>query len=263
MTECQDKHMSGDYAFTADELGSLDSTSFVPLYMQLASQMAALIRAQGEAAFGKVLPSESECVQRFGVSRPTVRQAMAYLLSQGLIMREKGRGTFVAKPKLEHDVSHGFEDDMRAGHHSVQYTLLSWERRTPAPQIRDVFAIDGPAECYALRRLRSVDGKLIGVEERWLPEFIGQQITHSDLDTESAVHLAQKFSRQKIARQAGEVSAMTATRELAELLKVKPGAALLVRQTTFIAEAGSALMHGTVTFVAEHYKFKYTINHSR
>ena len=44
------------------------------------------------------------------ISRPTVRQAMSYLMSQGLIMREKGRGTFVAPPKLEHDVSHAFEE---------------------------------------------------------------------------------------------------------------------------------------------------------
>ena len=111
--------MSEEYAFTVDDLAGLDTASYVPLYMQLAECIAKLIKDQRQRATGKLLPSEAACVQRLQISRPTVRQAMSYLMSQGLIMREKGRGTFVAPPKFEHDVSHAFEDDMHATHRSV------------------------------------------------------------------------------------------------------------------------------------------------
>ena len=99
--------MNSEYAFTVESLGELDATSFVPLYMQLANRVAALIREHGEVAVGKVLPSEVECVQRLRVSRPTVRQAMSHLLAQGLILRKKGRGTFVAPDAGEVPVTAG------------------------------------------------------------------------------------------------------------------------------------------------------------
>lgn len=57
-----------------------------------------------ESSIGKILPSESECVKYFKVSRPTVRQAMAHLFSQGLIARGRGRGTFIAQRHVDYDV---------------------------------------------------------------------------------------------------------------------------------------------------------------
>jgi GntR family transcriptional regulator len=70
--------------------------SSIPLYYQLAT----LIREKiitGEFAPRDQLPSESEMVGDFGVSRMTVRQAMANLEEEGLIRRERGRGTFVTE----------------------------------------------------------------------------------------------------------------------------------------------------------------------
>jgi DNA-binding GntR family transcriptional regulator len=59
-----------------------------------------------------------------------------------------------------------------------------------------------------------------------------------------------------------EVSSALAGKDLARLLQVKAGAPLLLRRTTFVAESGRALMHGTVTFLAEHYKFNLSINYT-
>lgn len=254
--------MGTDYAFSINELGALDTSSFVPLYMQLANRVAALIREHGERAVGKALPSEAECVQRFGVSRPTVRQAMSHLLSQGLIMRERGRGTFVAPLKLEHDVSHGFEDDMRAAHRSVQYTLLDWEKIAPPADVAAVFGRDAARECFLLRRLRSVEGEVVGVEERYIPEAIGRHLRRVDLESQPALHLLQRLAGQKPGRLDIEVSSIAAGKDLARLLRVKAGVPLLLRKTTFLSESGQPLMHGIVTFLAEHYKFRFTVNYA-
>jgi DNA-binding GntR family transcriptional regulator len=79
----------------------LNRSSFVPLYYQLQE----LLKEQIESSVwlpGDVLPSEPELARTLGVSRVVVRQALAILEDDRQIVRVRGRGTFVAQPKLEH-----------------------------------------------------------------------------------------------------------------------------------------------------------------
>ena len=79
----------------------LDRRSFVPLYYQLQE----ILKEQIESGLwqpGDPLPSEPEFAQRFGVSRVVVRQALAILEDDRQIVRIRGRGTFVAQPKLDY-----------------------------------------------------------------------------------------------------------------------------------------------------------------
>jgi GntR family transcriptional regulator len=79
---------------------ALDRTSFVPLYYQLQEVLKEQIES-GVWAPGEALPSEPELARRFGISRVVVRQALAILEDDRQIVRIKGRGTFVAEPKLD------------------------------------------------------------------------------------------------------------------------------------------------------------------
>ena len=81
-------------------LDQLDRSGFVPLYYQLQEIIKEQIES-GAWASGDRLPSEPELARRFGVSRVVVRQALAILKDDRQIVRIKGRGTFVAKPKLD------------------------------------------------------------------------------------------------------------------------------------------------------------------
>jgi GntR family transcriptional regulator len=104
--------------------GALDRSSFVPLYYQLQE----VLKEQIESAVwkpGEALPSEPELARRFGVSRVVVRQALAILEDDRQIVRIKGRGTFVAEPKL----------DARAG--GLSRLLMS-----PRPPGVDIEALD-------------------------------------------------------------------------------------------------------------------------
>ncbi len=73
----------------------LDRRSTQPLYAQLKQLLADRIRQQ-QYGPGQQIPSELALCQELGVSRPTVRQAIAELVSEGVLVIEKGRGTFVA-----------------------------------------------------------------------------------------------------------------------------------------------------------------------
>jgi GntR family transcriptional regulator len=253
--------MNKEAVFPVDQLAPLDAGSFVPLYRQVAQRIASGIREQGERAVGKVLPSEAEFMQRFGVSRPTVRQAMAHLISQGLVTRVRGRGTFVTPLRLEHDVSHGFEDDMQAAHKQVDYTLLAWKRVQSPPAVAAVFKQHGNGYCFYLQRLRGIEGEVIGVEERYLPEHIGSRLAEKDLDSQPVLKLIRDLDGRKPGKLEIEVSSTVAAKDMARLLKVRIGAPLLLRNTVFLTEAGEPLMQGTVTFLAEHYKFRFVVNY--
>jgi GntR family transcriptional regulator len=80
--------------------GPLDRSSFVPLYYQLQEVLKEQIES-GVWGTGEALPSEPELARSFGVSRVVVRQALAILEDDRQIVRVKGRGTFVAEPKLD------------------------------------------------------------------------------------------------------------------------------------------------------------------
>src|SRR5439155_12748729 len=84
-----------------DATAQLDRNSFVPLYYQLQE----LLKEQIESSLwqpGDLLPSEPALARIFGVSRVVVRQALAILEDDRQIVRIKGRGTFVAEPKIDY-----------------------------------------------------------------------------------------------------------------------------------------------------------------
>ncbi len=82
------------------EIQQLDRRSFVPLYYQLQE----VLKERIESGFwrpGDALPSEPELARTYGVSRVVVRQALAILEDDHQILRVRGRGTFVARPKVD------------------------------------------------------------------------------------------------------------------------------------------------------------------
>jgi GntR family transcriptional regulator len=89
-----------NHAASGPSAGGLDRTSFVPLYYQLQELLKEQIES-GVWAPGEALPSEPELARRHGISRVVVRQALAILEDDRQIVRIKGRGTFVAQPKLD------------------------------------------------------------------------------------------------------------------------------------------------------------------
>lgn len=91
----------------------LDKQSPIPIYIQIEEQLKQQIQ-QGDFPVGTAIPSERELTERFDVSRMTVRQAITNLVNDGLLYREKGRGTFVASPKVEQPLNGltSFTEDM-------------------------------------------------------------------------------------------------------------------------------------------------------
>src|SRR6201982_4323147 len=82
---------------------SIDRTSPVPLYFQLAQHFESAIRS-GALKVGARLENEVQLAEMLGLARPTVRAAFLYLANKGLVVRQRGAGTLVAHERIERNV---------------------------------------------------------------------------------------------------------------------------------------------------------------
>jgi GntR family transcriptional regulator len=92
---------------------TISRESKLPLYTQLYDILRAKITL-GEWQPGEMIPPENELIERHQISRTTVRQTLDMLVNEGLIYRQRGRGTFVAHPTVEQTLLRivSFTDDM-------------------------------------------------------------------------------------------------------------------------------------------------------
>src|ERR1700753_2417223 len=93
----------------------MSTSEGAPLYARVESVIASEI-LDGSLSVGDPLPTEDELIARFEVSRITVRRAIQNLVSRGLVEIHRGRGTFVASPKITQELTElsGFVEDMHA-----------------------------------------------------------------------------------------------------------------------------------------------------
>jgi GntR family transcriptional regulator len=144
--------------------------SSVPAYSQIEDQLAVRIES-GELPAGERLPPERELADGLGVSRMTVRQALSSLAARGLLERGVGRGTFVARGKLEHDLRRvaGFSELMqRHGLEPGAKLLSAVQRQTPDPVAR-ALGVEPDAPSYRIQRLRYGAGVPLALEDTWIP----------------------------------------------------------------------------------------------
>lgn len=206
----------------------IDRSSKLPLYHQLYEILRSDIVA-GAWRPGDVLPPESELVERYQVSRTTVRQVLDMLTNEGLIFRQQGRGTFVAHPTVEQTLVRivNFTEDMRMrGSEPSSRVLFSGLVPAP-PDIAEKLHIEPEQEIARLERLRLADGEPMGVEESHLVHRYCRGILQGDFETHSLREaLAQDYGiRWTHASQS--IRAILAPRDRADLLGIQPRSPLL------------------------------------
>lgn len=147
---------------------ALDRASPVPLYFQLAEQLTAAI-SDGRAQPGDPFENEVAMSERLGLSRPTVRRAIHHLVDQGLLVRRRGLGTFVASRRVHRRVSKGsLYEDLSIQGRNPSTTVLRHEIETNA-RAAAALDLDPETELLAIKRLRMADGEPLAIMQNWLP----------------------------------------------------------------------------------------------
>lgn len=157
------------------------SDSRVPYYRQLYDILHQQI-ADGVWKPGDRLPSESELIDTYQVSRITVRQALDMLVKEGWIYRRRGRGTFVAAPTIEQGLTRiiSFSEDMqRRGLHAATRVLDS-RLISADEEIAFRLALQPGDELAVLTRLRLADGEPMSIEVSHLVHQLCPGILNED-----------------------------------------------------------------------------------
>lgn len=196
-----------------------------PAYRRVAAALRDQITS-GEFAPGDRLPSETEMTESLGVSRITIRHALAVLAADGLVETRHGAGTFVSHPPMPFQLSHlaSFIEVVRSRGMEPSSRVLRFEAATPPPEVQDWLGA-GPA--FELERLRLIDGEVTCHDLTWLPLSIGSRLPVDQLEGRSLYDLYEAELGLQVTAATQRVSALGAPSGLARQLGVARGAALL------------------------------------
>jgi len=121
---------------------SIDKNSVIPIYYQLAKLFEGKIQ-RGELKPGEAMPTEMKIVADFGVSRMTVRRAIAELVAKGMVYAQQGKGTFVSSPKLDKVVFelNNFDQEIKERGLEYKTTLIEAKIVRANEQLKEIFGL--------------------------------------------------------------------------------------------------------------------------
>jgi GntR family transcriptional regulator len=184
--------------------------------------------------------------ERFDVSRITIRTAMDRLAAEGTVERQRGRGTFARKRD-------GQPSPVTASLSGNIENLLALGLQTDVDLVEFTYAVAPPHICAAMDlpagtvmqravRVRSLDGLPFSHLTTWLPEEIGRMFSAEEMRQTALLRLIGRAGR-PIASARQSITAKLATPEVAKLLEIEPGEALLAVRRIVYDDTGRAVEH--------------------
>jgi GntR family transcriptional regulator len=164
---------------------NIDNNSPIPMYYQIANYLRDSIRS-GQWQGGDYLPPELELAKTFNVSRVTMRQALAELVKDGVISRQRGTGTVVSKHSfpIVHDLSPAavFLSDLIAqGNKFTSKIIEKAVFNAPLPIVSEKLQIESNHSVTFIKKLNFINGEPISISRTWLPSAIYPGILNADL----------------------------------------------------------------------------------
>lgn len=161
----------------------LNPNNIIPLYYQLKEIMKEKI-IDGSWSEGRKVPSERELMEVYDVSRATVRKALDELMTEGLIYRKQGVGTFVAKSKIEQNLIMELsfnKQALRKGLTPSSKVIHAESETKVSNRISDIFQLTTSEEIYKIIRVRLVNDLPFVLETLHIPVKFAPQIMEQDL----------------------------------------------------------------------------------
>src|ERR1700728_1873840 len=206
-----------------------------PLYA-LVETVLANETTNGDVRGGVQLLTEDSLIARFGVSRITVRRAIQNLVSRGVVEIRRGKGTFVAAPKITQDLKElsGFVEDMHALGHQPTARVIGKEIVTANATVARQLALTRGERVVRIRRVRLADGVPLSFDETYLPLEIGKKIITNNLRVEPIFSLLERKYGVPLIEAEYKLEAIAAEAEVAAALRVKQGSPIFrIERTSY------------------------------
>ncbi len=218
----------------------IDKDVPIPYHYQLREILRQEI-VTGRWPVNEKIASERDLCTLFDVSRPTVRAAIDALVDEGLLRREKGRGTFVAEPKIEEGLLQtpfGFSDSMRAQGITFTTTVLGIETQPAPPLVAQELRLPEGAPVIVLNRLRTILDAPVLLVLSYLPLALFPGLEREDFRKVSLYEVLRSKYGMTMARARRYMEAVPAGKQEADLLAIRVGAPLMLIASTTFTESG-------------------------
>ena len=235
----------------------VDRNSPVPLYFQVAQHLEQMIES-GELPMGTQLDNEAHLAGQLGLSKPTMRRALEYLVGRGLLVRKRGIGTQVVRAKVTREVElTSLYDDLAKTGRDPSTTVVSFGTEPAPDEVAAGLGIAAGTPVYVFERVRYAGAEPLALMRNHVPEHL-LRLSAADLEAQGLYNLFRTNGIvMRIAKQA--IGARAATAAEARALGERKGAPLLVMERSAYDEQGRAVEYGHHVYRASRYSFDLTL----
>lgn len=234
----------------------IDRDTPIPMYFQLKNIILDEIK-NGRLKPGDLLPTELELGESFNLSRTTVRQAVIELVGEGYLYRIKGKGTFVAKPKLVQDFMRTIEsysEQMKRLKLTPGTKVLKNKIVHADEEIAGALGIKTGGEVVLLRRLRFANDEPIVVLDTYLINDCAG-IVQMNMEKQGMYDYLSRSRETKIKRVVRHFEAVAATGEMAEHLQVDMGSPIQKVTTIGFNQDGKPIEYSIAEYRGDKNRF--------
>jgi GntR family transcriptional regulator len=240
---------------------TIDRTSPIPLYYQLKQILLEQIDA-GQWRPGDLIPGEQELQDTYGLSRTTVRQTLADLANEGLLNRQRGRGTFITRPKFAHDpkVRPGAEGYIQSEGLVPGWQVISADWTDQPPEgVRDLLKIGQETPIFRIHRLRLANNDPIGYHFAYVPEPYANNLNLEKLTEGGSLRYLRDLPQMNNSVAQRTIEATLANGPEVSLLGAAPGEPILTIERIILAQDGTPIELLWAAYRGDRFKYQVTI----
>jgi GntR family transcriptional regulator len=238
----------------------MESSKARQIYLVLRDRIAG-----GHYADKAALPVEQDLAAEHGVSRATVRRALAALEEEGLITRRQGSGTFVSLDSKPRPIAADFSDalaHLTAMGRTTSVQLLAFGYEEAPATAAEALGLPFGAPVQRSVRVRALDGAPFSYLTTFVPEAIGRTYAEADLASKPLLSLLER-SGHVLARATQSVGAQLATPDVAAALDIETGSALIALTRTVFDQDGRGIEHLAALYRPDRYVFRMELQRDR
>ena len=239
----------------------LDKESVRPLYIQLEDFLRHQIE-RGDWQPGERMPSEQELANRFEISRMTARKALTLLVTDGVLDRHPGKGTFVAQAKVPAAATlTSFSTAMREMGLTVSSKVIEKTIMKPPPRVQEALQLQPGEQVIYLRRVRCIENQPVALMSSYMPaSFYAALLAEEVTDRPLTAVMEAINSELKITASQDYFEASIARGEEADLLEVPKGSPVLLERGVVYAQNGVPVRNSKVVYRGDRFRLNLSMD---
>jgi GntR family transcriptional regulator len=233
-----------------------DPQSPIPLHTQVEEGLLKAI-TDGTWQSGSKLPTEDELVERFAVSRTTIRTAIQSLIARGLISIRRGKGTFVTRPVIAQELTEltGFVEDMRSLGHTPTAQVLDRRLVAASETVARELKIQRGTSVARIQRVRLADGIPLSFDETYLPQPLGEKIMADDLENQPIFSLLERKYATPLIEAEYRLAAVASHGTVARALGIEAGSPIFLIERTSFSSGHQPVDYERLYYRGDHIRF--------